>query len=134
MTTTTPRRRARRRLLAPLITTAAGGAMTAAAAAGGGSAAFTGTLAGLTLAFSAAFWWAGGRGGDLGALIGSRPDERQRALDLRATAIAGLAVAAFCLGAAVVSLVHGGTGNPWAAMDAIFGITYAIGLVVLRRR
>lgn len=132
-TTITSRRRARRRLLAPAITLVGGAGLTAAAAAGNGSAALTGMLAGLTLAFAAAFWWAGGGRGDLAAVIGARPDERQSALDLRATAIAGLAVMIFCLGAAIVSLARGGSGNPWAAMDAIFGVVYSASLVILRR-
>jgi hypothetical protein len=133
MTGSTMTRRTRRRLLVPAIMLAGGGAITAAAAAGGASAALIGTEAGLTLVFSVLFWWAGRGAGDFGALLASRPDERQRSLDLRATAAAGVALAVFCLGAAVVSLARGGSGNPWAAMDAIFAAVYVAALVIFRR-
>jgi hypothetical protein len=47
--------------------------------------------------------------------------------------MAGLTVVIFCLGAAIVILARGGSGNPWAAMDAIFGVVYATSLVILGR-
>ena len=129
----TSTRQARRRLLVPVIMLAGGGAITAAAATGGASAALIATEAGLTLAFTVLFWWVGRRGGDFGALFGGRPDERQAAADLRATAIAGVGLAVFCVGAAIVSLARGGSGNPWAAMDAIFAVIYVTALAIVRR-
>lgn len=126
-------RRTRRRLKVPAIMLVGGGAITAAAAAGGASAALIGAEGGLTLAFTVLFWWVGRRAGDFGALFGGRPDERQAAVDLRATAAAGVGLATFCVGAAIVSLARGGSGNPWAAMDAIFAVIYVAALVIFRR-
>ena len=132
MTTTSPPR-TRRRLAVPAIMLGGGGAITGAAAAGGAAAAAVGAEAGLTVIFTAVFWWAGRGRGDFGALFGSRPDERQAAVDQRATALAGLAVAMFCLVATVVSLARGGSGNPWAALDCLFAVVYLAGLVIFRR-
>jgi hypothetical protein len=113
---------------------AGGTAMTAATAAGGGAAPLVAGLASITVAFTAVFWWMGRGTGDLAALAANRPDERQRLLDLKASALAGLAVGLFCLAAAVVNLARGGNGNPWAGLDAIFGAVYLVSFLVLRRR
>jgi hypothetical protein len=80
-----------------------------------------------------AFLWSRGSG-DVAALIRLTGDERQRLIDLRATAVAGLATLAFCLGGAIVDLARGGTGNPWALICAIGGLAYVVTLAILRRR
>jgi hypothetical protein len=118
----------------PVIMLVSGAAMTAAAAIGGGSLPFVAGLASLTAVFTAVFWWMGRGRGDMADLAANRPDERQRLMDQRAAAFAGVAVGVFCLGAAVVSLARGGTGNPWAAIDALFGAVYVASFLVLRRR
>jgi hypothetical protein len=54
-------------------------------------------------------------------------------IDLRATAIAGLATLAFCLGGAIIDLARGGTGNPWALICAVGGLAYIVAVAILRR-
>jgi hypothetical protein len=110
-----------------------GAALTAATAAGGGSVGLVAALGSLTVVFTAGYWWAGRGQGDVAALAASRPDERQRWLDLKATALAGIVVCVFCLGAAVVNLARGGSGYPWVGIDALFGASYAVGFAILRR-
>lgn len=78
-------------------------------------------------------WAARGRG-DVAAILRTSGDERQRLLDLRATAIAGIVTIVFCLGGAVADLARGGTGNPWVLICGVAGATYAVALEVLRRR
>lgn len=134
MTAPAGRRPWHRRMAVPAIMLVSGTAMTVATAVGGGSLPFVAGLATLTAVFTAIFSWMGRGTGDLAALAANRPDERQRLMDLRASALAGVAVAVFCLGAAVVSLARGGTGNPWAALDALFGVVYVGSFLVLRRR
>lgn len=131
--TTTCRTSRRRQLAAPATMLAGGGALTGATAAGGAAVALTLTEATLTVLFTVAFWWIGRTRGDFGAVFGSRPDERQRTIDLRATAVAGLAAVLFCLVMSVVSVARGGGGSPWTAICAVFGGVYLVALAVFRR-
>jgi hypothetical protein len=80
-----------------------------------------------------AYVWAGGRG-DAAALMRLAGDERQRSLDVRATAAAGLAMACFAVGGTVVDLAGGGSGMPWALICAVGGAAYALSLAVFRGR
>ena len=80
-----------------------------------------------------AYLWTRGSG-DVAAIMRVDGDERQRQLDLRATAISGLAMGLFCIGATVVDLARGGTGMPWATVCAVGGVAYIVGLAVVRRR
>jgi hypothetical protein len=132
-TTTTGRASRRRQLAAPATMLAGGGALTGATAAGGAALALTITEAVLTVAFSVAFWLIARTRGDFGAVFGSRPDERQRTIDLRATAAAGLAVGLLCIVMSVITLARGGDGNPWVAICAVFGAVYVIALAIFRR-
>ena len=134
MTTTSCPPRARwRRLTVPVIMLAGGGALTGATVAGGAAVALTGTEAVLTIVFAAGFWWIGRTGGDFGALFASRPDERQRGIDLRATAASGLAVGLFSIVMAVVTVAQGHSGAPWTTLCAIFGAVYLLSLALFRR-
>ncbi len=80
-----------------------------------------------------AYLWSRGHG-DVAAIMRLSGDERQRLIDVRATAIAGLATLAFCIGGAIVDLALGGTGNPWALILAVGGVSYAVAVAVLIRR
>jgi hypothetical protein len=115
-------------------TLAAGGAAVTLAAWVGGEPYLAVALAVIyVVCCGVAFLWSRGSG-DVAALIRLTGDERQRLIDLRATAVAGLATLAFCLGGAIVDLARGGTGNPWALICAIGGLAYVVALAVLRRR
>ena len=133
--TTTPCRPGarRRRLAAPAIMLIGGGALTGATVAGGAAVALTVTEAVLTIVFAVGFWWVGRTGGDFGAVVASRPDERQRGIDLRATAAAGLAVCLFAIVMGVLAVAQGHSGAPWTTLCAIFGGVYLISLAIFRR-
>jgi len=88
----------------------------------------------VTLVATAAFVFIGRTRGDLGALVSSAPDERQRGIDLRATAATGLTMAVILIVGAIVGLARGHDGQPWVDLAASFGVIYVIFLVVFRRR
>lgn len=85
------------------------------------------------LCCAVAYLWSRGSG-DVAAIIRLSGDERQRQIDMRATAFAGMAALLFCLGGAIVDLARGGSGNPWALICAVGGLSYVVALAVLRRR
>ena len=80
-----------------------------------------------------AYMWSAGKG-DLAAIMRVDGDERQKLIDARATIITCYVVLAFCVGGAAVDLARGGSGNPWALICAVGGVTYAIALAVIHRR
>jgi hypothetical protein len=65
---------------------------------------------------------------------GRRADERWRSIDLRATAVSGLAVITVVIVAFLWEIAHGRSGQPFALLGAIAGITYLGALVWLRWR
>jgi hypothetical protein len=66
-------------------------------------------------------------------LIGS-PDERWRAIDLAASAIAGLVLITVIIGAFAWELAHGRDGSPFTQLGAIAGVSYLVALLILRSR
>jgi len=61
----------------------------------------------VTVAACAAYWVVGGRDTDVGAIIGSRPDERQTSVAMRASALAASVMAGVALvGFAVAVALH----------------------------
>jgi hypothetical protein len=111
-----------------------GGAVAVAAWVGGhpGVAAIVlGVYVGLGLI---AFVWSGGPG-DVAAIMRGGPDERQHAIDLRATAISGTVTGCLALGAAIVNIARtGGDPGAYGVVCMAFGISYGVALAVLRRR
>lgn len=118
-------------------------------------------LPGVAVAIGAAYLFAQGAGGDwaggaisfgimaalaLVFLFGARwdairqlradtQDERGAAIDLRATAFAGMAVILAVIVAFMIELARGGAdAGPYALIGAIGGVAYGAALVVLRRR
>lgn len=77
--------------------------------------------------------WSGRSDADVAALLGGVGDERQRMLDTRATAVAGLVMGLFCLVLAVVTLARG-EDNPWLVVCLVGAIAYAAALAVLKAR
>ena len=82
----------------------------------------------------AAFLWSG-RDGDIAAIMRVGGDERQRRLDLDATAYAGLAMAAAAIIGAIVSAArnHGDIGG-YGVICVVGGVAYVVSLAVLKRR
>jgi hypothetical protein len=124
---------ARRRLSSGLAVLAVG--LVVAGAAWAGSGARTGFTLGvffLILAGGQVLWSSRGDG-DVAALVGGTGDERQRVLDVRATAVAGLAMGTFSVGMAVAALARN-DDNPWLLVCLVGALTYVIALGYFRAR
>jgi len=80
-----------------------------------------------------AYVWSAGSG-DVAAILRVGGDERQRGMDLRATAFSGMAMGAACLIGAVLDLAGGGDGNPYAWLCAVGGASYVVALAWIKRR
>ena len=61
-------------------------------------------------------------------------DERFAQIDLRATAVAGLALIITLIVAWLVELARGHSGNPYGWLGAIGGLSYALAVVFFRWR
>ncbi len=76
----------------------------------------------------------GGRDTDVGALLGSRPDERQASVGLRATALAGLVLGVVALAGLVIAAAVGRTVWPFALFCLVGGVSFAVGVLIYRDR
>jgi len=111
-----------------------GGALATATWIGGEHGLALGLVGFYALATLAAFFWSG-RDGDVAAIMRVGGDERQRRLDLEATAYAGLAMAVAAIVGAVVSAArHHGDVGAWGVVCAVGGVAYVVSLGVLKRR
>src|SRR5690242_14015201 len=109
------------------------GVLVFAALAIGGSVA-SGAYAFMVMALVAGVFWFGGRSETLAGLGGASRDERWAAIDLRASAFAGLVVITVVIVAWLWQLAHGHDGSPYGQLCAVAGVTYILAVVVLRRR
>jgi hypothetical protein len=75
-----------------------------------------------------------GRSETVRGLRGDGRDERFAMMDLRATALAGLAVITAIIVAFAVELARGQDGQPYAWLGAVAGIAYVVGIVIQRLR
>jgi len=134
MTSTTSHRTRARRWITPAVMLVGGTAITLAATFGGYFT-MSALIVGLafTLVATGAFVVLGRTRGDLGAIVASTPDERQRDIDLRATAASGLVMALVLIIGSIVSLAQGKSGQPWVDLGAAYGVTYALCLFLFRR-
>ena len=125
----------KRRWITPLFMLVGGLALTMAATFGGGHFTRSALISGLvfTVVATTAFVFIGRSRGDLGAIVASAPDERQRGIDLRATAAAGVALAVILIVGSIVTLAQGNSGQPWVGLAAAFGAIYVIFLAIFRR-
>jgi len=112
-----------------------GGALVAGAVWIGGEPGVAAVVFGAYLVFAAiAFKWSGGSG-DVAAIMRGGSDERQRSIDLRATAAGGTATALFTVAAAIVNIARtGGNPGPYGVICLVFGASYGVALVIFRRR
>ena len=99
---------------------------------GGDPAGGLGSLAIMT-AFGGVFLL-GGRSETIRGLRGDGRDERFLDMDIKATALAGLAVITAIIVAFVVELARGHNPAPYSWLGAIGGLTYVAAIVVLRLR
>lgn len=100
---------------------------------GGGTWAAALLFAVFATAAGAALIWSGRSDHDLAALLGGVGDERQRALDSRAIAVAGLAMGAFCVVMTLVAIARS-EDNPWVLVVLVGATAYALTLLTLRAR
>ena len=111
-----------------------GGAVAGAAWIGGHPGVAAAVIGAYVVLAIIAFLWSGGRG-DVAAILRGGGDERQRAIDLRATAVAASCTAVFTLVGAVVSIArNGGDPGAYGVLCMVFGISYGVALAVLRTR
>ncbi len=130
--TTGRSRGAGRRWALPVLSVLLGGVMWAAAAIGGHpglGAVFFAIMAGY-----AAILVAGRRSDTVRVLGGDPADERWRAIDLRATAFAGIVLIIAVIAAFAWEIAHGRSGQAFANLGAIAGLSYLAALVWLRWR
>jgi hypothetical protein len=116
----------------PLFALALGGAMFAAFAIGGDAG--EGVYAFGVMAAVAALFFFGGRSETLRGLGGPGRDERWEAIDLKASAFAGLLLIAIVIGAFMYEVANGDDGSPYAQLAAIAGLAYIAAVAFLRRR
>jgi hypothetical protein len=116
----------------PLFSLGLGAAMFAAFAIGGdpGEGVFSfGVMAAL-----AALFYFGGRSETLRGLGGPGRDERWEAIDMRASAFAGLVVITVIIGAWLWEIAHGRDGSPYGQLGAVAGVAYIVAVALLRWR
>lgn len=124
----------RRRLAVAGTLVLLGVAVAAAGWAGGGGVwASSALLVAFLVGAMTVFVWSGRSDTDMAALLGGVGDERQRMLDIRATAVAGLVMGLFSLVLAVVTIARG-QDNPWLLVCLVGAIAYAAALAVLKTR
>jgi hypothetical protein len=118
----------RPRLQAPALTALAGAIFAAAWAVRGGPLWWVSIVSGVaTVVRVIAVYARSGR--DENALVGSRPDERQRMVSLRSRALAGnVAVIATFAGLAVAIAVRSDAWLPFLAVFLVIGFAYLYGL------
>jgi hypothetical protein len=111
-----------------------GGGLAAATWLGGEHGLALGLVAFYAVAAVVAFVWSG-RDGDVAAIMRVGGDERQRRLDLDATAYAGLAMAVAAIIGAIVSAArnHGDIGQ-YGVICVVGGVSYVVSLAVLKSR
>ena len=112
-----------------------GGGAVAAAAWAAGHPGVAAVVLGAYVALGAiAFIWSGGKG-DVAAIMRAGADERQRSIDLRATAMAGTVTGCVTFVGAIFNIARtGGDPGAYGVVCLAFGISYGVGLAVLRRR
>ena len=86
------------------------------------------------MAALAALFLLGGRSETLRGLGGPGRDERWAAIDLRASAFAGLVVIAVSIAAWLWEIANGDDGEPYAQLCAVAGVAYIVGVALLRWR
>ena len=116
----------------PLFALALGAAFFAAYAIGGDAG--EGVFAFGVMAALAALFFFGGRSETLSGLGGPGRDERWAAIDLKASAIAGLLLITIVIGAFMYEIANGDDGSPYAQLGAIAGVAYIAAVAFLRWR
>jgi hypothetical protein len=88
----------------------------------------------ITIAGALVYLILGGRDSDVGALFGSRPDERQTSIAMRSTALTGNVLILMAIGGVVVATAVGRPVWPYLLFCVVGAITYVVGLAIYRNR
>jgi hypothetical protein len=80
------------------------------------------------------FYVLGGRDSDLGADIGSRADERQATIQLRASALTVSVTALVAVIGFVIQTARGANTSSFALFACVIAVTYLVGFVIYRDR
>jgi hypothetical protein len=130
MTTRNPRHP---RLVVPVVTVVLGSAIALGAWIGTGwGAALAVEL--VTVIAAGGYYFLGGKDTDVGALFGSRPDERQASIGLRATALTGNVMVLVAIGGVVIATATGSSAWPFFLFCLVGAAAFLIGLVIYRDR
>ena len=119
------------RLRAPAVMAVGGSVIAAAVVIGQGWAAAAPVEA-VTIAAAIGYYVLGGRGGDLGAIIGHRADERQESIRVRARSLAAQVAGLAALIGYVIELARGGAVWPFELVVAVLAGSFLAGLVIYR--
>ena len=120
------------RLLVPGVMAVVGSAISIASLVGAG---WRGALAVevVTVVATIGYYLLGGRDSDVGALFGSRTDERQENIGMRVAALTGTVMTYVALGGFIVATAMGRFVWPFALFCGVGGVTCVIGLVIYRQ-
>jgi hypothetical protein len=88
----------------------------------------------VTIVATVGYYLWGARESDFGALIGSRPDERQASVGLRASALAGVVMSYVAVIGFVIETARGGDVWPFALFCGASAVTFLAGVVLFRVR
>jgi hypothetical protein len=121
------------RLMIPGGAAVLGSAIAVGAGIGSGWGAAVGIEA-VTIAGAVLYYFVGGRDSDVGALFGSRPDERQASIGMRSTALTGNILILTAIGGVIVTSALAKPVWPFTLFCVVGGATYLAGLVIYRIR
>jgi hypothetical protein len=121
------------RLTVPAVTAVLGSGIAVGAWIGSGWGAALGVEL-ITVLGASAYFVVGGRDSDLGALMGSRPDERQVGIGMRSAALAGIVLVLVAIAGVAITAATKGTEWPFLLFSVVGGTSYLVGLVVYRGR
>ena len=119
------------RLAAPAVMAIGGSVIAAAVLTGQGWAAAV-PVEVVTIAAAIGYYLLGGRGGDLGAIIGHQADERQESIRVRARALAAQVAGLAALAGYVIELARGSAVWPFELFVAVLAGSFLAGLVIYR--
>jgi hypothetical protein len=119
------------RLRAPAVMATGGSVIAAAVVIGQGWAAAVPVEA-VTIAAAIGYYVLGGRGSDLGSIIGRRADERQESIRIRARALAAQVAGLAAIAGYVIELARGSAVWPFELFVAVLAGSFLAGLVIYR--
>jgi hypothetical protein len=88
----------------------------------------------VTIIGACGYYFLGGKDSDVGALFGSRPDERQASIGLRATALTGNVMVLVAISGVVIATATGSSAWPFFLFCSVGAATFLVGLVIYRDR